>query len=241
MTSLVGTPLIELRDVYLSYHSRRNSFDDGNHRVLNGISLTLHRGETLGIIGRNGSGKSTILRLLAGIIGPNSGEVIRSEYNSSALLTIGLGFKPNLSGRDNAVLSAMLQGSTRSQAEALLDDIKEFSELDDSFEEPVKTYSSGMRSRLGFSTALMTHVDIMLIDEVLSVVDAHFKQKAEAAICKKITSDQTVVFVSHSDAQISSLCDRAVWINEGNIAAQGNTDETVSKYQEHIRTISEKL
>lgn len=230
--------MIELDRVSLSYHARKGSFDDGTHWILNDVSLTLRQGETLGVIGRNGCGKSTILRILAGIIAPTSGKVTFSNHTTSALLTIGLGFKPNLSGRDNAILSAMLQGSSRKQADSMLDDIKEFAELGDSFDEPVKTYSSGMRSRLGFATALMTHVDIMLIDEVLSVGDAHFRKKAEAAIRERITGDQTVVFVSHADAQIKSLCDRAIWLNNGRIAAEGRTADVLAGYRQYIRSLN---
>lgn len=238
MTRTNPQVMIELDRVSLSYQAKKGAFEDGKHRILNEVSLTLSRGETLGVIGRNGCGKSTILRLLAGIIAPTSGKITFSNHATSALLTIGLGFKPNLSGRDNAILSAMLQGSSRKQADAMLDDIKEFAELDDSFDEPVKTYSSGMRSRLGFATALMTHVDIMLIDEVLSVGDAHFKKKAEAAIRERITGEQTVVFVSHADAQIKSLCDRAIWLNDGRIAAEGDTADVLTSYRQYIQSLN---
>lgn len=229
--------MLELNDVSLSYHSKKTTFEHGLHRVLDEVSLKLHEGETLGIIGKNGCGKTTILRIMAGILAPNSGSVRQRAGSSSALLTIGLGFKPQLSGRDNAVLSAMLQGSTQSEAESYLAEIKEFSELGDSFEEPVKTYSAGMKSRLGFTTALVTHVDIMLIDEVLSVGDAHFRQKAEAALKDRMSGQQTVVFVSHSAGQIESLCDRAVWLNEGGVAAEGETPEVLSLYNDHIQSI----
>ncbi len=202
--------ILELRDVSLSYHARKSSFDKGTHRVLDSVSLRLYEGETLGIIGKNGTGKSTILRIMAGILAPQRGTVQRRAGTSAALLSLGLGFKPNLSGRANAVLSAMLQGVSKKTAISYLDEIKAFSELGDSFDEPVKTYSSGMRARLGFTTALMTHVDILLIDEVLSVGDAHFKAKAQQAIKERITGDQTVVFVSHSGPQIREMCDRSI-------------------------------
>ena len=174
---MTNSSLLELEHVSLSYHSRKANFDHGLHHVLDDVSLTLKKGETLGIVGKNGCGKTTILRLMAGILAPSSGKVKQRKDVTSALLSIGLGFKSQLSGRDNAIISAMLQGATRIQAESYLVGIKEFSELGDSFEEPVKTYSSGMKSRLGFTTALLTHVDIMLIDEVLSVGDAFFKRR----------------------------------------------------------------
>tara|TARA_R110002110_G_scaffold330339_1_gene541610 strand:+ start:31755 stop:32471 length:717 start_codon:yes stop_codon:yes gene_type:complete len=232
--------MLELENVSLSFASRKTSFEHGVHWVLKDVSLKLYEGETLGVIGTNGCGKTTILRLMAGIFAPSSGTVRRKDGASAALLSLGLGFKPNLSGRANALLSAMLQGSTRREAESFLEEIKAFSELGDSFDEPVKTYSSGMRSRLGFTTALMTHVDILLIDEVLSVGDAHFREKAQKALKTRITSDQTVVFVSHMDAQVKDLCDRAIWLYEGGIKAQGDTGDVIDEYRAYIRSQSGK-
>jgi lipopolysaccharide transport system ATP-binding protein len=222
--------VLELDHVTLSYRSKRTHFDQGVHNVLDDISLELFEGETLGVIGRNGVGKTTMLQLMAGILAPTSGTVRQDKSKSSSLLTIGLGFRYDLTGRDNALLSAMLQGSTRKQALSFLEDIKEFSELGDSFEEPVKTYSTGMRSRLGFTTALVTHVDILLVDEILSVGDAGFRTKALAAMKERLTGEQTVVLVSHSESQIAALCDRAIWIDEGRIAAAGETGVVLECY-----------
>ena len=225
-----GEVMLAMSDVSLSYHSKRKSFDHGSHHVLNGVSLEVYEGETLGIIGRNGVGKSTLLRLMAGILAPTRGTVYQRPGKTASLLTLGLGFRPDLSGRNNAMLAAMLQGSTREQALGYLEDIKEFSVLGDSFEEPVKTYSSGMRARLGFTTALKTHVDILLIDEVLSVGDAQFREKAAAAMSSRIRGDQTVVFVSHSERQISKICSRAVCLDRGKILAEGDPEEVLSAY-----------
>jgi len=226
--------MIELDNVSHSYHSRRKSFDHGIHHVLNQVSLQLYEGETLGIIGRNGVGKTTLLQLMAGILAPTLGEVRIHPGKSASLLTLGLGFKPDLSGRDNALLAAMLQGSTRKRAESFLGDIQEFSELGDSFCEPVKNYSSGMRSRLAFTTALMTHVDVLLIDEILSVGDAHFRGKAQTAMKNRITGEQTVVFVSHMADQVKDLCDRVIWLDKGQIAAQGNAVEVTDAYTQYV-------
>ena len=170
---------------------------------------------------------------MAGILAPTSGSVRMQPGKTASLLTLGLGFKGNLSGRDNALLSAMLQGATRKQAAAYLEDIKSFSELGDSFEEPVQTYSAGMRARLGFTTAVLTHVDILLIDEVLSVGDAHFKQKALRAMRERITGEQTVVFVSHSEGQIKELCTRVIWLDDGKIKMEGETEQVMQSYREH--------
>jgi len=224
--------MLQLEDVSLSYSSRRKSFDHGAHHVLNRVSLQVFEGETLGIIGRNGVGKSTTLRLMAGILAPTSGTVWQRPGKSASLLTIGLGFRPDLSGRDNATLAAMLQGATARQARGFLEEIKEFSELGDSFEEPVKTYSSGMLARLGFTTALKTHVDILLIDEVLSVGDARFREKAEAAMKSRISGDQTVVFVSHMEGQVREVCDRAICLHEGAVLAEGDPAAVLAAYRE---------
>jgi lipopolysaccharide transport system ATP-binding protein len=226
--------MIELDNVSHSYHSKRKSFDHGTHHVLNRVSLKLYEGETLGIIGRNGVGKTTMLQLMAGILSPTMGKVRIHPGKSASLLTLGLGFKPDLSGRDNALLAAMLQGSTRKRAESFLGDIAEFSELGDSFYEPVKNYSSGMRARLAFTTALMTHVDVLLIDEILSVGDAHFRGKAQAAMKNRMTGSQTVVFVSHMADQVKELCNRVIWLDKGQIVEQGDAIEITDAYIEHI-------
>jgi len=223
--------MLELVNVSHSYVARRQSFDHGVHHVLDDVSLQLMRGETLGIVGRNGAGKTTMLRLMAGIFSPSSGRVLRRPGASCALLSLGLGFQDGLSGRDNALLAAMLQGISRRNASARLEEIRAFSELGESFDEPVKTYSSGMRARLGFTTALLTDVDILLIDEVLSVGDAAFRDKAQAALKSRITGDQTVVFVSHAEGQVRSLCSRALWIEEGRVLAGGEVDEVLTAYR----------
>lgn len=228
--------MLDLKEVSHNYHAKKASFDHGIHHVLDSVSLQLVKGEALGVIGKNGCGKTTILRLMAGILAPTEGSIHRKKNSSAALLSIGLGFKPNLSGRSNAMLSAMLQGATRRQAESLLEEIKDFSELGDSYEEPVKTYSSGMRSRLGFTSALMTHVDILLIDEVLAVGDAHFRGKAEAALKERISGEQTVVFVSHSAPQVESVCDRAIWLNNGKIADEGEPASVLESYAASVKS-----
>jgi len=228
-----GKPvMLSLEEVSLSYQSRRQSFDHGSHHVLERVSLDIHEGETLGIIGRNGVGKTTMLRLMAGILAPTSGRVRQHPGKTSALLTIGLGFRPDLSGRDNAMLAAMLQGATARQARGYLEEIKAFSELGDSFEERVKTYSAGMLARLGFTTALMTHVDILLVDEVLSVGDAQFREKAQKAMIERITGDQTVVFVSHMEGQVRDICNRAICIEAGRIVADGAPQAVLKTYRE---------
>jgi lipopolysaccharide transport system ATP-binding protein len=226
--------MLEMVGVSHSYHARRDNFERGIHHVLDNVSLKLYRGQTLGVIGRNGAGKTTMLRLLAGILAPTHGKILRRDGVRCSLLTLGLGFQERLTGRDNARLSALLQGASRSEADACLESIQEFSELGASFDEPVKTYSAGMRARLGFSTALQTEVDVLLIDEVLSVGDRAFREKASAAMRERIQGDQTVVLVSHAEGQIRDVCDVAAWIEGGRLREYGS----VMNVLEHYRSFS---
>lgn len=224
-------PILEARNISLTYRSSNRGFFSGfKHLALKDISFTLMKGETIGILGKNGGGKSTLLRILAGIINPTSGQVLCASTTTRALLTLGLGFMPNISGRENAMYSAMLQGASRKHAKSILNKIEEFAELGEFFDQPVDTYSSGMRARLGFATAMFTNVDILFIDEVLSVGDAHFRKKAEAAMLSKLTGDQTCVFVSHNSDQINEVCSRAIWIDEGIIREEGDTATVAHHY-----------
>lgn len=236
MNDIGKSVMLELNGVSMNYHSSKATFDHGVHHVLDGLSFKLYENETLGIIGRNGVGKTTMLRIMAGILAPTSGTVKTKPGKISLLLSIGLGFRGELSGRDNAILSAMLQGSSKKRAVSYLEEIKEFSELGDSFEEPVMTYSSGMRSRLGFTIALIAHVDILLIDEVFSVGDARFRAKAQRAMTERICGDQTVVFVSHAESQIKDLCNRALWIEGGKVKREGQTESVLQGYRESMKT-----
>lgn len=227
----VQEPILEVEDLSLKYRSRAGLFRRFEHTVLDGIQFKLHRGETLGIVGRNGCGKSSLLRILAGIINPTAGRVMLAPGAHRTLLALGLGFRPDLSGRDNALLSTMLQGATKQQALCLLESINEFAELGEFFDRPVKTYSAGMRSRLGFATAVKAEVDILLIDEILSVGDARFRHKVEAAMLDKFRGDQSIVLVSHNAAQVEKLCDRALWIEGGVIRSEGDTRLVLGDYK----------
>lgn len=222
--------ILSVSDVSLRYRTRSGFIHRFEHTALNNLSFEIHRGETIGILGRNGCGKSTLLRLLAGIIVPTEGVITCCKTVKRSLLTIGLGFRPDLSGRNNALLSAMLQGMEKNDALEALEEIKEFAELGEFFEQPVKTYSSGMRARLGFATALKTEVDILLLDEVLSVGDTHFRKKAQAVLKERLNGSQTVVFVSHNAQQVDQICDRALWLEGGEVQALGATGEVRQAY-----------
>ncbi|MGD8177143.1 ABC transporter ATP-binding protein [Marinimicrobium sp. ARAG 43.8] len=232
--------VIRAEDAGLTYKSRVWGFKNFQYNALRNMNFEVRKGETLGIMGRNGCGKSSLLRMLAGVIDPTEGVMRYKKQTSRMLLTLGLGFDGNLSGRDNAILSAMLQGFTKAQARGAVEEIKTFSELGSFFDQPVKVYSSGMKGRLGFSTALKTDVDVLLIDEVLSVGDAHFKHKAEKAMMEKIDSGQTVVFVSHSGGQVDKVCDRAIWLEKGEIKLSGDTKSVAKEYKAFMNELNRK-
>jgi len=239
VASAAGEVLLELIDVSHTYTARRANFEHGEHRVLNGVSLQVRRGQTLGIIGGNGAGKTTLLRLMAGILAPRQGEIRRAPGVTCSLLSLGLGFQDQLTGRDNARLSALLQGASRGDAEAMLPAIAAFAELGASFDEPVKTYSAGMRARLGFATALQTRVDVLLIDEILTVGDRQFRAKAAAAMRQHLDGAQTVVLVSHSERQVQRLCDVVAWIENGQLHAYGDAREIVVRYVQGSTGVAE--
>jgi lipopolysaccharide transport system ATP-binding protein len=222
-------PVLRLQDVGVSYQRRIGLFKRGRFWALRNVSFSLYHGESLGIIGRNGAGKSTLLKILAGIINPDRGQIQRASLRA-ALLSLRIGFVPYLTGRENAILSAMLMGIHRRQIEQAMDEVFAFAELEEFIDQPLYTYSAGMRARLGFAVAFQSDPDILLIDEVLGVGDADFKQKSTELMRKKILSDKTVVIVSHSTSLIHNLCDRVVWIDRGESKREGATDEILALY-----------
>jgi len=224
----MNAPLISLENVGVAFNAQVR-IGAPRFWALEEVSLTLRRGERLGVIGRNGAGKSTLLRTLAGIIEPDRGCIARAPV-SCQLLSLAVGFMQHLSGRDNAILSGLLLGVRRRDIENRLPAILEFSELGDFFEQPISTYSTGMLARLGFSVAMQVDPEILLIDEVLSVGDADFAQKSGAALRARIHGGTTVVFVSHSDGQIREICDRAVWIEHGRSIMHGDVDDVLRAY-----------
>ncbi|MGH8559963.1 MAG: ABC transporter ATP-binding protein [Methylococcales bacterium] len=229
-------PVISLQDVALRYRRAGNIFQRNRYfEALKCINLNVYEGETLGIIGRNGAGKSSLLKVISQIILPDRGRVINRGVSVS-MLALQTGFDFNLSGRDNAVLSGMLQGFTRREVEARLDEIQEYSELGEFFFEPVRTYSTGMCARLGFSVSTIISPNVLLVDEVLGVGDKHFREKAERTMIEKIESKQTVIFVSHSYHQISLLCDRAVLIEGGVSLLTGEPRDVIDLYEERLQT-----
>ena len=197
--------------------------------VLKGINLKLKKGEVVALIGTNGSGKSTLLKLMTKIIYPNKGKVITNGKVTS-LLELGAGFHPDFSGRENIYFNASIFGLTKKEIDARLHDIIEFSELEKFIDNPVRTYSSGMYMRLAFSVAINVDADILLIDEILSVGDEHFQNKCYAKMKELKKEGKTMVFVTHSMGAVKELCDRTVWLSNGVIKLDGNTDEVVDEY-----------
>ena len=203
--------------------------------ALKGISFGVTEGEIVGVVGQNGSGKSTLLRSIAGIFSPDEG-TIDIHGRSVSLLSIGVGFQTKLTGRENIRLSGMLLGFSKAQVEEKMKEIIEFSELGDFIEKPVRTYSSGMYSKLAFSITAILETDIILIDEVLSVGDARFKKKSFAKMKELISDrDRTVMIVSHSSGQIRELCDSVIWLDQGEIRMTGRTDEVLRAYDEFMK------
>ncbi len=202
--------------------------------AVKGVSFEVEKGKILGIVGKNGSGKSTLLRAIAGIFSPDEGEIDLHGHTIS-LLSIGVGFQTLLSGRENIYLSGMLLGFNREQIDEKIDEIIEFSELGDFIERPVKTYSSGMHSKLAFSITAILETEIMLIDEVLSVGDAKFKKKSYAKMKSLIENkDRTVIIVSHSSETLQKLCDNILWLHDGEIKMIGTTEDVLPKYDEFM-------
>ena len=209
----------------------RNRYEMRN--VLKGISFEVKRGESIGLIGNNGCGKSTTLKLLSKIIYPNSGS-IQIAGRVSSLIELGAGFHPDMSGRENIFINAAIFGLSRKETEKRLDSIIEFSELEEFIDNPVRTYSSGMYMRLAFSVAISVDADILLIDEILAVGDTNFQAKCFNKLREIKASGVTIIMVSHDSNMIERFCDRAIWLNDGRIVEQGKTTQVVDAYMSHM-------
>lgn len=201
----------------------------GYHEVLKNINLKIKKGETVALIGVNGSGKSTLLKLMTKIIYPNEGK-ITTNGKLTSLLELGAGFHPDFTGRENIYFNASIFGLTASEIDSRVQDIIDFSELGEFIEAPVRTYSSGMYMRLAFAVAINVDADILLIDEILAVGDQHFQDKCFAKLEELKKSDKTIVIVSHSLGSVKKLCDRAIWLYNGEVRMDGKTNEVIDEY-----------
>jgi ABC-type polysaccharide/polyol phosphate transport system, ATPase component len=203
-------------------------------KAVDDISFSVEQGKILGIVGRNGSGKTTLLRSIAGIFQPDEG-YIDTKGNRVSLMAIGIGFNPNNTGRENILKSGMLLGCKLDYVKDHMEEIIEFSELGDFIERPVRTYSSGMYSKLSFAVTAILDTDIMLVDEVLSVGDEHFRQKSYKKMEELMLSNRTVLIVSHATGTLQKFCDNVLWINDGKFMKLGETEEVLAEYDEFMK------
>jgi ABC-type polysaccharide/polyol phosphate transport system ATPase subunit len=202
-------------------------------RALNDVSIDVHYGTVLGIIGSNGAGKSSLMRVISGIVPPTQGRV--EVFGSvSTLLALGVGFNPSMTGRDNVYLGGLAAGMSREEIDASFDSIADFSELGESIDAPMRTYSSGMYARLAFSVAAVVEPDILIIDEALSTGDAKFKEKSLNRIKELRTADRALILVSHALATIEDICNEVIWLNKGKLMMRGNPSDVIAAYREFV-------
>lgn len=238
---------IEVQDVYKTFNvylDKANSLKEKllfwkrNRKevreVLKGVNLNIKKGEAVALIGVNGSGKSTLLKLMTKIIYPNKGKIITNGKLTS-LLELGAGFHADFSGRENIYFNASIFGLTKKEIDSRLEQIIEFSELQDYIDNPVRTYSSGMFMRLAFAVAINVDADILLVDEILSVGDQHFQTKCINKMKELKKEGKTMVFVTHSLGSAKELCDRSVWLSNGKIKMDGDTNTVIEKYIEETK------
>ena len=225
---------ISIENIAVAYQRRAGFFRKEKFWALKDVSFDVYHGETLGIIGRNGVGKSTLLRLLAGIMSPDKGRVVNHGV-SATMLSLQVGFVQHLTGRENAILSGMMLGLSRDAIVAQMDNIRGYADIGEFFNQPVHGYSSGMQARLGFSVAIHADPDVVLLDEVLGVGDALFREKSSNAIKDLVRSEKSVILVSHQPAMHRQMCDRLVWIEGGVVQDAGEVKTVLDKYQKFLK------
>jgi len=208
----------------------RPGSEDGHFWALRDVDFTIAPGEILGVIGKNGAGKSTLLEVLAEIISPDEGSV-QVMGRRPTLLTIGAGFERELTGRENIRLNSAYLGFSRKEIDRMIEPIEDFSELGHFLDQPLKTYSTGMRARLGFSIAVHTDPDILLLDEVLSVGDADFQAKSSDRLSEMMNRARAIVVVSHQGGFIEELCTKALWLDKGRVQDFGDAETLIAKYE----------
>jgi lipopolysaccharide transport system ATP-binding protein len=205
------------------------------HWVLRDVNLEIHRGERVGIIGRNGAGKTTLLQLICGITRPTHGS-IETVGRIAPILALGAGFDPDLTGRENAMIGGAILGLRRAQVQARLEAIADFAEIGDFFDQPLKTYSSGMASRLAFAICVHADAEIFIVDEALSVGDAAFAIKCDAFF-REFASHGTIIVVSHDLTTLQTICSRVVWIEDGEVRAFGKPSDVINAYRGNLDTL----
>jgi teichoic acid transport system ATP-binding protein len=203
-------------------------------KVFSNLSFKIQKGESVGILGKNGAGKSTILKMITGVTYPTEGQVIVNG-KVSALLELTSGFDPETTGRENIYFKGYLMGFTKKQIEEKIDEIIEFSELGEYIDQPIRTYSSGMKARLGFAISANIEPDILIIDEALSVGDSKFSKKCNKKVKEIQDSGATILFVSHSTKAIKSFCDKCMLLQNGKLVTYGDTEEVIQLYNDIIK------
>ncbi len=221
--------IIGIKNFLFHLPTALNSLKNTRYEVLREISFEVYRGEAFGIIGKNGAGKSTTLGLIAGVLKPDSGR-ITVNGRISPLLELGGGFHPELTGRENIILNGVLLGMTRAEVSRKIDEIIEFSGLEDFIDQPLRTYSSGMYARLGFSVVAHLDPQILLVDEVLSVGDVEFQKRSLDKMLRFKKNGVTIVFVSHSMGDIEMICDRVMWIEKKKVQLIDEASNITTKY-----------
>ncbi len=238
----MAQPIITFKNVsktYTLYKNDRERFkalffkpkNVKTNKALNNISLTINRGESVGIVGDNGAGKSTLLKMITGVAFPDEGEIV-VEGKVAALLELTAGFSMEMSGRENIYLKGCILGLEDSYIKEIEENIIEFAQLGDYIDQPVRTYSSGMKMRLGFAINVNIEPDVLVVDEALSVGDASFKKKCKSKIKEIIEKGTTVLYVSHNANSVKEICPRSIYLKKGTIIFDGSTDETLKVYEE---------
>ncbi len=198
--------------------------------ALDSVSFSVSKGKAFGVVGRNGAGKSTLMKVLAGTLRPDEGRAV-THGTTSTLLQLGVGFNAQLSGRRNVYLGGLAAGLRKKEIDRIFDDIVDYADLWDAIDRPVKTFSSGMFARLGFSIAMYLQPDILLLDEIMSVGDESFKAKSEKAMEDLLERAGTIIFVSHNLSKVAEFCDQAIWLDQGRIAMEGDAGSVVERYR----------
>lgn len=227
---LYNKPIDRLKEFFLFGSRTRHK----THQVLSNINFSLHEGEVIGIVGRNGSGKSTMLKIIAEIVQPDSGNIIRN-CKIASMLELGVGFDQNFTGLENLYFMGALFNISRKELDEILPDILEFSELGEYINQPVRYYSNGMKAKLGFSLMLHIEADLVIVDEVLAVGDEVFRQKAYSEIKKMISEGKSILLVTHNMSILKSYCTRALLLKDGNIIMDGLPTDVVVEYENIIK------
>lgn len=222
---LYDQPVHRLREAL----SIRNKKYHRDFHALRNVSFNISRGEIVGVLGKNGSGKSTLLKVLTGVLSPTSGDV-SVDGKVTAMLELGSGFNPELTGIENIYFNGSLMGINRREMDEKVDEITAFADIGDFISQPVKTYSSGMKARLGFAVSINVNPDVLIVDEVLSVGDVYFRQKSIRKMKEFMDGSKTILFVTHDLGAIKNFCTRAIWLNEGVKVAEGDPEDLVQRY-----------